>query len=137
MYKRIVVPVVFDDGAEAKTKAALAVARHLADADATVTVLHVLEQVPGYVATYLPPDFVAKARDTLEGRLSALAATLDNAKAVLVDGHAGRTILDWAHDNESDLIVIASHHPGMQDLIIGSTAAHVVRHAQCAVHVLR
>jgi nucleotide-binding universal stress UspA family protein len=33
--------------------------------------------------------------------------------------------------------VIASHRPGMADLLIGSTAAQVVRHAPCAVHVLR
>ena len=67
----------------------------------------------------------------------SLAAGVPGAGAVLVDGHSGRTILDYAEAKSSDLIVIASHRPGMADMLIGSTAAQVVRHATCAVHVLR
>lgn len=56
---------------------------------------------------------------------------------VVVEGHSGRTILDYAEETGSDLIVIASHRPGMGDMLMGSTATQVVRHAKCAVHVLR
>ena len=62
---------------------------------------------------------------------------MPNAKGVVVDGHSGRTILDWAGDNDVSCIVIASHRPGMQNLLLGSTATQVVRHAKCAVHVIR
>ena len=55
----------------------------------------------------------------------------------VVEGHAGRSIVDYAEKNGVDLIVIASHRPGLQDFFLGSTAARVVRHAQCCVHVLR
>jgi len=34
-------------------------------------------------------------------------------------------------------IVIGSHKPGLRDYLLGSTAAKVVRHAACAVHVKR
>ncbi len=36
-----------------------------------------------------------------------------------------------------DCIVIGSHKPGLSDYLLGSTAARVVRHAPCAVHVYR
>ncbi|MEO0359386.1 MAG: universal stress protein, partial [Pseudomonadota bacterium] len=50
---------------------------------------------------------------------------------------SGRTITDWARDKGADLIVIASHRPTMSDIFLGSTAAWVVRHADCPVHVIR
>ena len=69
-------------------------------------------------------------------RLSRLADA-QGVEALTISGHSGRTILDHASETEADLIVIASHRPGMQTLLLGSTATHVVRHATCAVHVLR
>jgi nucleotide-binding universal stress UspA family protein len=56
---------------------------------------------------------------------------------VVIEGHSGRSILDHAAENDVDCIIIASHRPGMQDYFLGSTAAQVVRHATCAVHVVR
>jgi universal stress protein F len=137
MYSNILVPLAFDDGHDSKTEAALAVATRLAEDGARVTLLHVMEQVPGYVVNYLPADYTAQARKAVEAELDGLAKGVPGGVGMVVTGHSARTILDYAQDNGMDLIVIASHRPGMQDLLIGSTAAHVVRHAQCAVHVLR
>ena len=136
MYRNILVPVAFDDD-DSKVKAALDAARALAGEGATITLLHVIESVPSYAIAYMPADFVAETRKAIESELQGLAESVPGGKAVIVDGHSGRTILDYAQDHENDLIVIASHRPGMQDLLIGSTAAQVVRHAKCAVHVLR
>jgi len=36
-----------------------------------------------------------------------------------------------------DLIIVGSHKPGLQDYLLGSTAARVVRHAMCSVLVGR
>lgn len=137
MYSNILVPVAFDQGSDAKIRSATAVAQALAAEGARITFLHVLEQVPGYVASYLPADYTAQARVGIEKELNDIAAQVPGATGLVVSGHSGRTILDWADDNDTDLIVIASHRPGMQDLLLGSTAAQVVRHAGCAVHVLR
>lgn len=137
MYSNILVPVAFDEGSDAKIRSATAVAQALATEGGRITFLHVMEQVPGYVASYLPADYSAQARLNIEKELADIAATVPGAKGLVVSGHSGRTILDWADENDADLIVIASHRPGMQDLLLGSTAAKVVRHAGCAVHVLR
>ncbi len=137
MYSNILIPVSFDEGSSAKTQAATAVAQRLSEEGARITFLHVMEEAPGYVSNYLPADFTAQARKAVEDELADLAAKVPGAGNIVVAGHSGRTIVDWAVDNGVDLIVIASHRPGMQDLLLGSTAAKVVRHAQCAVHVMR
>ncbi|WP_371932559.1 universal stress protein [Pararhizobium sp. IMCC21322] len=46
-------------------------------------------------------------------------------------------MVEYAESNGVDCIIIASHRPGLQDYFLGSTAARVVRHAHCAVHVIR
>ena len=120
-----------------EVSAPLTRARLLATPEAKITLLHVVEQIPSYAITYMPADYMAEARAALESELSALADTLPNAKGLVIEGHSGRSILDWAEQNNPDLIIIASHRPGMQDLLLGSTAAQVVRHAGCAVHVVR
>ncbi|MFV0334310.1 MAG: universal stress protein [Tropicimonas sp.] len=135
MYRNILVPVSLEN----KDKAALAcdTARTLAAPEATITLLHVVEHMPAHVRQYLPKNFLIEARAGLQPELERLAAAVPGAKAVVVEGHAGRTILDYAEEKGSDCIVIASHRPAMEDYLLGSTAAQVVRHAACAVMVVR
>ncbi|PYG28564.1 universal stress protein [Pelagimonas varians] len=137
MYKNILVPVAFEDGNDAKVKQASEVARSLAAEGARITFLHVMEQIPGYAISYLPAGYSAQVRQAIEDELEGIAAQVEGGVGLVVDGHSGRTILDWAETNSPDLIVVASHRPGMQDLLLGSTATQVVRHASCAVFVLR
>jgi len=56
---------------------------------------------------------------------------------VIRSGHASNTILAVAKERGADLIIIASHRPGLQDYFLGSTASKVVRHANCSVLVVR
>ena len=135
MYHNILVPISFD--AERDVSAPMKLAGLLATPEAKITLLHVVEHIPGYAISYMPKDYLAEAREAIQGELDGMAETLPNATGVVVEGHSGRTILDWADVNKPDLIIIASHRPGMQDLLLGSTASQVVRHAGCAVHVVR
>lgn len=135
MYHNILVPIAFDS--ERDTSAPLKLAGLLATSGARITLLHVMEHVPGYAISYMPKDYLAEARRAIEANLTQMAADLPGAGAEVIEGHSGRSILDWAEENRPDLIIIASHRPGMQDLLLGSTATQVVRHASCAVHVVR
>ncbi|MFZ7091531.1 universal stress protein [Primorskyibacter sp. 2E233] len=137
MYKNILVPIAFEDGGDEKARAALEIAQVLAADGAKITLVHVMEKVPGYAISYLPADYSSQARQAIVGELNDMASGIDGASGLVIEGHSGRTILDWADENAVDLIVISSHRPGMQDLLLGSTATQVVRHAACAVHVLR
>lgn len=135
MYRNILVPIAFD--AERDVTGPLKLARILAAPEARVTLLHVVEHIPGYAISYMPADYLSETRAAIRQQLDALADRLPNAQGVVIEGHAGRSILDWAETHAPDLIIIASHRPGMQDLLLGSTATQVVRHARCAVHVVR
>ncbi|MGY6635044.1 MAG: universal stress protein [Alkalilacustris sp.] len=136
MYRHLLVPVAFDT--DHRPEAALAVAARLAAPGARVSVLHVMEEAPPYALTYIPADVTEALRDSLRAELARMAEAFEDGQGVLIDGHAGRSLLDWAHDNAVDCIVIASHRPGIEDrLFMGSTAGWVVGRAQCAVHVLR
>ena len=135
MYSHILVPISFDEDRD--SAGALDVAKLLSEGDARITIMHVMEQIPAYAISYMPQDYIAESKQAIETELADLASQVPNASALVINGHSGRTILDWAGDNAVDCIVIASHRPGMQNLLLGSTATQVVRHAHCAVHVVR
>lgn len=135
MYKHILVPVALDHTEH--TNEAVQIARALLADGGNITALTVLEAIPPYVAQQIPKDIDLHNQDAARATLKAELSELPDAKMDVVHGHAGNTILDYAEAHDVDCIVIASHRPGLQDFFLGSTAARVVRHSPCAVHVLR
>lgn len=135
MYQHILVPVSFDE--DHNTTGAVAVARQLASEGARVTLLHVMQQVPKYAANYIPDGFQSDACAAISDSLATLGADIPNAEGAVVEGPVGKTILKWAAAQDVDCIIVASHRPSMQDVLLGSTATHVARHARCAVHLIR
>lgn len=135
MYRNILVPVALDR--DHSVDPALGVARRLLSEGGKITALHVMEAVPGYASQYMPEGHFEQRHAQMEDALREELADNKDVGGVVMSGHPGRSIIDWAEDHDIDLIVIASHRPGLQDYFLGSTAARVVRHASCAVHVLR
>ena len=135
MYTNILVPVSYEG--ERDAAGALEVAKVIAGDGATITLLHVIEQIPAYALTQASPGYLEQARRAVEAGLDKLAGDLPNARTVVIEGHAARAVVDYANERAVDCIVMASHRPGLQDYFLGSTAGHVVRHARCSVHVLR
>lgn len=135
MYKNILIPILLGERSETETP--YLVARALADEGASFTVLHVMEPIPSYAETQIPADVLAKSRSEVEHALKQAAGALPGAEAILASGHAGRYIVDYAAEHKIDCIVMASHIPGLSNIFLGSTADRVVRHAKCAVHVIR
>lgn len=135
MYKHILVPVAFDEDHDPSD--ALLIARRLVAEDGRVSLLHVMAHVPSYVINYVPDGFQAEAQTAIVASLEAMGVDLPNACGVVKEGSPGRVIVRWAKEEAVDCIVIASHKPGLVDTVLGSTAAQVVRHATCAVHVCR
>ena len=135
MYDKILVPIAFDEDHDGHR--AVAVARALANPGARITLLHVMDEVPGYAISYLPQDFRDESRAAVTEAMSVYAEGMEDGHVAVVEGHPGRKITEWAEDHGTDCIVISSHRPGLQDYFLGSTASRVVRHTTCAVHVLR
>lgn len=135
LYSNIIVPIAFDH--ERDTDHALEIARAVRAEGGKIMALHVVEALPQYATQYLSEGQIAQAHLDIEESLKDAVGRADDVEALVVTGHSGRTILEQAEKKSADCIVIASHRPGLQDYFLGSTAARVVRHAQCAVHVVR
>ena len=136
MYSKIVVAVDIGHGELGRMLIDKAV--QLLDEGGEVRLLYVLDEVPSYIAAELPQDLSERRNAEARVELKALAQAAGvKAQIEVRTGAAAGQILQCAEDNEADLIMIASHRPGLSDYFIGSTAARVVRHAQCSVLISR
>jgi universal stress protein F len=136
MPKTIIVPVALAQIEKAQSM--LDVARQLGGEDGEIVLVTVIEDIPGYIAAELPAGLIENAADEARGELRALARNSGMELPVEVrKGNPATAILAVASERNADVIVIASHRPGLQDYFLGSTAARVVRHAKCSVHVIR
>ena len=136
MYKTILVPV--DMSHIEAGKSMIDVARKQGDKDTRIILLHVIEDIPNWVAAEIPAGILEHSRQSIHEELKAIASAASvKAEVEIRPGHPYKTILDKATEVEADLIIIASHKPGLQDYFLGSTAAKVVRHARCSVLVVR
>lgn len=136
MYKNILVPI--DIANTERGKAMVAKAAALRDKGGKITLLNVVETFQGFVMAEIPSsvfeDREVEARATLQSFAEAAGGGFEVSVRT---GKPAAEILQAAKDSHADLIMIASHNPGMQDFFIGSTAARVVRHAHCSVLVDR
>jgi len=136
MYKTILVPIEMAHVAEGQ--AIIDLAKENAGEGAKIILLNVVEEIPTWAASALPKDLIEGTKETSRKELEALAeAGGPNVEARIRSGQAYNTILDEAKSSNADLIIVQSHRPGLQDYLLGSTAAKVVRHANCSVLVVR
>lgn len=136
MYKHIIVAVDLSHGEAGQ--ALIAKASQLLDEGGVIRLLHVLEDVPSYIAAELPRDLNDRRQAEAKVELGVLAGGVSTAvETEIRTGAPASQILQCADDTGADLIMIASHRPGLSDYFIGSTAARVVRHAQCSVLIAR
>ncbi|TBX29450.1 universal stress protein [Nioella sediminis] len=134
MYKKIIVSLALDQGFG---PTALELARKLKDEGGEIIALHVFEQLHGSVRAYVPDEVVRQALDKVRAGLAERIGDADDVTPVIIKGHSGRDVTDYAAKEGADLIIVGSHKPGIGDYLLGSTSARIVRHAPCAVHVLR
>jgi len=136
MYKTILVPIDLSH-AEAG-QAMINVAKMLGGEDARIILITVVEDIPGFAVAVLPSGVIEESRERAQKALEEIAREADVQASVEVrSGQAYRAILAAAEERNADLIVIASHRPGLQQFLLGSTASRVVRHATCTVLVKR
>lgn len=136
MAKTIVVPI--DMSHLEKADVMIQSAKQLAGDDGTIVLVNIVEEIPAHLSAELPGGVVAKAKSDAHAKLEELASTIGiKTETEVRNGHAQTGILTIAEDKNADVIVIASHKPGLADYFLGSTASRVVRHANCSVFVLR
>ena len=136
MYKRILVPIAFDHEGEASE--VLKLAQLLRASGGEIVLLNVIEPIPAYAEIYIPEDLRGSRREETEKFLDNIAKQVaEPVRTKMLVGNPGTQILEHAEDAGCDCIIMRSHKPGLEDYFLGSTAARVVRHAACSVHVVR
>jgi nucleotide-binding universal stress UspA family protein len=84
-----------------------------------------------------PEDRRAHAEKIASTVVDGLVADGFDAKPLVVEGDAGRRIVDHAREGACDLIVVGGgRHSWLGNLILGSTSTYVLHHAPCAVLVV-
>lgn len=135
----ILFPTDFSDAADAVRPHVLELARRY---DADVHLLHVLENFVtpvDFAWTSVPTaEIDARRNQAALERLQEMAAGLEIGKGmvhfVVEHGAAYHRIVEYAEQNDIDLICMATHgRTGLNHLLVGSTAERVVRHAPCPV----
>jgi nucleotide-binding universal stress UspA family protein len=144
MYKNILLPIDLENENSWKKSlpTALDLVRHY---KAKLHVLTVVPEITGIGGTlmmpYFPDDWEEKlikhARNLLKAFVDKnIPASLETTYSV-ARGSVYAQILAVADSRKTDLILMASHRPGIKDYLIGPNAAHVTRHAPCSVFVVR
>ncbi len=140
MFKRILVPV--DLSEPAFSKAAVDTAAGLARAFAAdLRLIHVLPATPVMLREFVPADFDAQQMQSAQEALDIVAGEtgLDRRQvsSTVKQGGVHQEILAEAAAFAADLIVMSSHQAAATTYLLGSSTAHVVRHAGCSVLVVR
>ena len=134
MYSKIIVALGLEHGHGYR---AMEVARQLLSEGGEIIALHVVEPVPGVASLYLPEGHEKEVRKAALDQVRERIGESQDTEAKVLFGHPGRLIPDYAEEIGADCIVVGSHKAELADYLLGSTAARVVRHATCPVHVLR
>lgn len=131
----ILIPVALDH--EPLVDKKIATARKLLAPGGRITLLTVLEQIPGFTQEFVTVKsenhLSAKVMENLKG----LAAGADDIDCKVETGKAGVRIAEVALEIGADLIVVGAHHPTAMDYFLGSTASRVARRAHCSVLIQR
>jgi nucleotide-binding universal stress UspA family protein len=138
MYEHILVPV---DGSEASMDA---VEHAAALADSHGAVLHVLNAAePQAAVESAGVDIVGVMEDIGQEAIddaetNAAEQGVEDVRTSLVHGTPHRSIIDYAEDNDVDLIVMGTHgRTGLGRLLLGSVTEKVVRVSPVPVLTVR
>ncbi len=137
MTTKILVPVDLEH-ADKLTKA-IGVASSIAKAEqAELCFLGVTGTTPSGIAP-TPEAFAAKLESFAadQGRTRGIATSARAVTAHDTTAELARTILAGAKETGADLIVMASHVPGVAEHVFATHAGYVANHAPVSVYVVR
>lgn len=145
LFKRILCATDFSEASIRALDYAMTLAQ---EADAHLTIMHVVEVTPAprsdvenALESKMLGAYVAAAADDRAERLKGLipdaVRTYCTVDTTLAIGKAYREILRVASEHETELIVLGAHGRAISELLFGSTAHQVVRQARCPVLTIR
>jgi nucleotide-binding universal stress UspA family protein len=83
-------------------------------------------------------DFVKKSDELLESLTQQAIAEGVKAEFRQREGSPGRTICDFAHEWDADLIVIGRRgYSSASEMFIGSVSSYIIHRCNCSVHIVQ
>ncbi len=141
MFKKILLPIDLEHTEVAGKAIQLA----LEEAERSDAKIYVMTVAPGFgmplVASFFDDNTVKKALKEIARHLDKFVH--DNipekfhAKSIVTEGNPPEQILEQAKKHDIDLIVITSHDSEIEQMLLGSCSARVVRHSRCSVLVVK
>ena len=130
----VLCPVDFSSSSDAALFFASSLAK---EHGAELHIVHVYEEPFAYtdLSAYVPPADMGPAKDRLERTLPTSEVPFRHRFIV---GNPGDKLVDYAKQNDVDLIVLGTHgRTGLNRMLMGSVAEEVVRRATCPVLTIR
>jgi nucleotide-binding universal stress UspA family protein len=141
--KRILVPIDFSE----HSRTAVRYGHEIATVyGGRLQLLHVIEEAvhplfrrTGKTSIFdLNPDIREWCETAVEEMITDVAGSEANYETHVIPGYATRDIVKFADENETDMIVIATHGlTGLSHLVLGSVAEKVIRRASCLVLTIK
>ena len=135
MPQSILIPIAIDHEPLAARK--IATARQMLAPGGKITLVTVLEQIPGFTAEFVTVKSENHLTAKIMGNLEALADGAEDIACQVAMGKPGVKIVEVAREIGADLIIVGAHHPSAMDYFLGSTASRVARRAPCSVLIQR
>lgn len=140
--ERILCPVDFSEFSETAYDYAHSLARHY---EATLHVLHVVRSIaldPGLMASNIIENVYTHQAADAKTKIAKLAEKQAGepvqSKITVQLGFAAGSILAFAKEHDTDLIVMGTHgRRGLDRLVMGSSTEQVLRKAHCPVLAIR
>lgn len=135
MFKSVLIPVAIDH--EPLVAQKIALARGMLSQGGQITLLTVLEQIPGFAAEFVTVKSENHLTQRVKEKLVSVAEGAPDIDCQVTTGKPGLRISEVARDLGADLIIVGAHNPTAVDYFLGSTASRVSRRAPCSVFILR
>ncbi len=135
MPSSILIPVAIDH--EPLVEKKIETARSLLAPGGRITLLTVLEQIPGFTAEFVTVKSENHLTQKIMENLKDVAGGAEDIDCKVTTGKPGVRITEVAREDDHDLIIVGAHHPTAMDYFLGSTAARVARRAHCSVLIQR
>jgi len=138
-FKNILFPIDFSECSEGVFPYAIDMARRF---DAKLHLLFVARDISYLGAIDVPSEMlistVAEVAQAGENQMQAFCkkhlSDFANYEAKVVIGNAGEEIVQFAHEQGIDLIIMGTHgRKGLDRILMGSVADHVLKHAALPV----
>jgi nucleotide-binding universal stress UspA family protein len=140
MYKKILVPIDLSEASswEQSLPRAVELARQSEESILVVTVLTDMQALlKGATRPISYERLHARNEKTLKTIVEGNVSSDIAVETIVGHGSIHREIVRIALDEQVDLILMASHSPGIRDYFLGPNAAHVARYARCSVLIIR